>query len=424
MLLKSGNSKMIVGYDLGRTWSQISYYSADTSKVETAPSVAGTQIYQIPTALCKRYGTNQWLFGREAVKAAEADEGILVDNLLELAVDGEPVQIDGETYEPVTLLTLFIKKSLSLLAAIGSVDRIGAFLITCEAMDAGLIGVLENALAGVSLKARYICFQSYEESFYQYMLHQNAELMRFQTLMLQYDAGKILLYRLHCNERTNPKAAFVEREEYPFARIDASASRQEKEQMDTDFTKLAAGICGEERISSIYLIGDAFNQDWMKKSLRFLCQGRRVFLGSNLFSQGACLGMMERIRPSETAAKYAFLGTGKLKANVGMKALRNGMESYCALLNAGVNWYEAVGECEFYLQEEKAFELVIQPLNDAKGKIAQMFLDGMPEGMCRVYLKVEMVGEDVLAITAKDLGFGEFRPATQRTWREEINLYQ
>ena len=70
MILKSGSSKIIVGYDLGNQNSQISYYSAETSKVETAPSVAGTQIYNIPTVLCKKYQVNQWLYGKEAIRAA------------------------------------------------------------------------------------------------------------------------------------------------------------------------------------------------------------------------------------------------------------------------------------------------------------------------------------------------------------------
>ena len=86
MILKTGNSKMIVGYDLGQSNSQISYYSADTTKVVTAASVAGTQIYNIPTVLCKKYGVNQWLYGKEALRAATADEGILVDNLVSLAL--------------------------------------------------------------------------------------------------------------------------------------------------------------------------------------------------------------------------------------------------------------------------------------------------------------------------------------------------
>ena len=42
--------------------------------------------------------------------------------------------------------------------------------------------------------------------------------------------------------------------------------------------------------SSVYLVGSGFKGSWMKKSTAFLCQGRRAFLGGNLFSKGAAYG--------------------------------------------------------------------------------------------------------------------------------------
>lgn len=454
MILKSGNSKMIVGYDLGHTCSRISYYSADTKKVETAASVAGTQIYNIPTVLCKRYQVNQWLYGREAVRAAAEEEGILVDDLIRLAMDGEPVQIEGEPYDPVSLLTLFIKRSLGLLSMAGTIDRIGAFLITCEQLDARLMEVLSQALAGVGLKAKHICFQSYEESFYQYMIHQPRELWEFQTVMLHYEEQLIRVYRMSSNGRTTPRAMVIGQEEYPFLPVpeaeglfgmrgtegagsDHAADQPALEksgpagqsdgesgrQMDREFLRLVTQICGNERISSIYLVGELFDTEWMKESLRFLCQGRRVFLGSNLYSQGACLGMMERLKPSAAAANTVLLGTDKLKANIGMRAARQGEDSYCALLDAGTSWYEAVSDCECYLKEENSFELVITPLNGKKGKLARMTLEGLPEGISRIHLHLQMENEQKLQIVAEDLGFGEFRAASGQVWQEEILLY-
>lgn len=414
MILKSGTGKIIVGYDLGNVNSQISYYSAETSKVETAPSIAGTQVYNIPTALCKKYGTGQWLYGKEAVRAAQDEEGILVDNLLALAVDGEPIQINGEPYEPVALLTLFVKKSLGLLSMAGTIDRIGAFLITCESMDSQLMKVLEQVLAGVGLKARHICFQSYEESFYQYMIHQPEDLRRFSMLMFHCEGTSVRAFRMECNERTTPKAMFVREESFV---LDGVIDK------DKAFRRIAETVCGSDRVSAVYLIGEGFDREWMKESLRYLCQGRRVFLGSNLFSQGACLGMMERLRPSQAGAGHVLLGKNKLKANIGMKVLRQGEDSYLALLDAGVNWYEAATDRECYLKEGNSFEIVVAPLNGRKGKIAQMTLEGLAEGPCRLLLHLEMPDEERLRVTVEDLGFGEFRAASHRVWQEELSIY-
>lgn len=422
MILKSGNSKMIVGYDLGYSNSQISYYTAETSKVETAPSVAGTQIYNIPTVLCKKYGVNQWFYGKEAIRAAKEEEGILVDHLLELALDGETVQIEGEPYDPVALLTLFVKKSLSLLASIGSVERIGAFLITCEQMDERLMQVLNKVLGGAGIRAKHICFQNYEESFYQYMIHQPEELCRFTTVMFQWEGSKIHTYRMETNARTTPKAVFIRYEEYDFEPAE-ECTEHNYQRLDKAFERIARKICGDERISSVYLIGETFGGEWMKESLRYLCQGRRVFLGSNLYSQGACLGMMERLRPSAMGKSSVLLGTDKLKGNVGLQVCRRGEESYCALLNAGTNWYEAVNECEFYLKDGNSFELVISPLNGRKGKIARMTLEGLPAGEARIHLTLQMIDEERLEVTAEDLGFGEFRPASHQVWKEAMHLY-
>ena len=57
---ENGNAKIVVGYDLGNTFSQISYYNINSPEPETVSSVIGTQMYNIPTILAKRPGVGQW----------------------------------------------------------------------------------------------------------------------------------------------------------------------------------------------------------------------------------------------------------------------------------------------------------------------------------------------------------------------------
>ena len=109
MLGLLNHDKLLVGYDLGDEISQISYAVLESEEVETLSSVAGEQNYNIPTVLCKREGVNQWFYGKEALRYAKEQNGILVQNLVSLAMDGEPVQIEGKSYNPVALLALFLK---------------------------------------------------------------------------------------------------------------------------------------------------------------------------------------------------------------------------------------------------------------------------------------------------------------------------
>ena len=66
------------------------------------------------------------------------------------------------------------------------------------------------------------------------------------------------------------------------------------------------------RLNSVYLIGDGYRDGWADESLHYLCRGRRVFQGNNLYSKGACYGMMERLHPGEEWKEHVYLGDDKL----------------------------------------------------------------------------------------------------------------
>lgn len=84
-----GSDKVIVGYDLGKDYAQIScYVTGREEEITTLSSVAGSQVYTIPLVLSKRQGVNQWFYGSEALRHAEEEEGILVEHLLKLAKMG------------------------------------------------------------------------------------------------------------------------------------------------------------------------------------------------------------------------------------------------------------------------------------------------------------------------------------------------
>ena len=94
---KPHKGSVFVGYDLGERYAQISYCLFEDGEVETVAPVVGTKQYNIPFMLCKRKGTNQWLYGKEAVKSAEEESMCPVDDILNFARKGEEIELDGET---------------------------------------------------------------------------------------------------------------------------------------------------------------------------------------------------------------------------------------------------------------------------------------------------------------------------------------
>ena len=86
---KLHKGSVLVGYDLGEQYSQISYCVYGQEEVDTVATVVGTKQYNIPTMLCKRKGVNQWFYGKDAVKNAGEEEMFPVEGLLALARKGE-----------------------------------------------------------------------------------------------------------------------------------------------------------------------------------------------------------------------------------------------------------------------------------------------------------------------------------------------
>lgn len=420
---------VILGYDLSHQYAQISYCIGDGQEPETVSAVTGTEQYNIPAVLCKRAGVGQWYYGKEAVKFAKEEEGILVEDLLLLAQRGEDVMVEGEAFDPVALLTLFVKRSLSLLNIRLSLYQIDAFMFTVEELTPRMVDVLSRVAAGLQLKAKTICFQNHLESFYAYTLHQDNELRKNDVVVFEYNTGLQML-RLECNQRTSPMVVLIEQKEFPdiLRRVwseNAEERERQKQELDLIFSHTVQETLDEGTVSTVFLLGDGFKEDWARESLKTLCRGRRVFQGNNLYSKGACYAMMERLSPSEEWKKYVYLGADKLKSNIGMKALRRGEDSYYAILDAGTNWYEAASDFDIILESGNTVDFVITPLTGGGLLYRQVHLAGIPDrprAATRLNVHVEMTAVNQASVTIEDLGFGELFPPSGKAWTATMQM--
>lgn len=422
-------NRVVLGYDLGSEFSQISYYVTEKGDPETVSVVAGEQQYNFPTVLGKRLEVNQWVYGKEALQLAQDGEGILVDNLLKLAREGEQIEVGGSSFDPIALLALFMKKSLNLLGLLVSVDKADALMITVENLDHVMVEVLKQAVQMMQLKIEHIFFQDHIESFYDYTIHQEEALWKHEVLLCDFEGEQLRTYRLECNRRTTPVVAFVEDEVYPEISRDLSGagmlSGEEREQLDRQFLQAAQKLCNGRIVSTVYLIGRGFEGDWCRESLRYLCRGRRIFQGNNLYSKGACFAAGEKLVPSSVGKEHVFLGKDKLKANLGMKVLRRGEPSYFAILDAGINWFDAKAECEFILESGYSFRILVTPLTGRDAREVEIIMGDMPERKMRatrLHMELSMKAENKVQIILRDMGFGEIYPATGQTWQEEFEI--
>ncbi|WP_026507573.1 DUF5716 family protein [Butyrivibrio sp. MC2013] len=429
MIFDIGRSKSyVLGIDLDDSYSQISYLASDAEMPETLSILAGAELYNIPTVLSRSKRDNLWYYGKEARERAASGGDHTVDRLVEKARKGDPVMVGDESYDPVRLLALFIKRSLSLLSMDLSMDLVRTIVFTVPDLDESMVRVLQGIRDALELKKCNIFYQSYEESFFYYMLYQKEELRVHDVMAVHYDYGDLTIYNLHINHSTRPEVTVVDKLVYSdLAMADGAlpADPDKLSVLDDQLRYILKKEIDGKIISSVYFLGRGFRNGWMNNTLKYVCSGRRVFQGNNLFSKGASIAARERTNPGEVSARFLLLGEDKVRYNVGMKVQRRGQEEYLPLVDAGISYFEAAFSGEFILDKGTMLSFDVTPVTGEAPSSYSLELAGLPQrpDRCtRLLIRSSMKSATELFVEVTDLGFGEMEKASGMTWTLEEKL--
>lgn len=428
-------NKVVVGFDLGNDYSQISYCRHNQSMPDTVSLVMGEEQYNIPTVLCRRHGADEasaWSVGNEALKNAGEGAGTLVEDLVLLAKNNVSIKISTggsseQEFSAEALLEIFVKKTIAILSSYVGTDDIAAIAFTMRDMNTAVMDMLKGIAGRIGQKKFEVHFLSYEDCFFQYIIHQPQEMWIHDVLLYDYRSDGIKGYALSMNRKTNPVACFIDVVGYPQMRIpdmggkSGTAKGAFYNQLDSALLEIVRKNCEQRIVTSVFLLGDLFSKDWCRESLKYMCRGRRVFQGNNLFSKGACYGARERVFPSTLSTSYVYLSGDKLRANIGMTCDRGQTEVYYPILDAGTNWYDADKAFDVMLVKNNSITLNIVPLDGGRTRVARISLEGMKvrgNKTNRVELHFYMETADAVQIEIRDKGFGEFFPSTGQVWKE------
>ncbi|MBP9995947.1 MAG: hypothetical protein KBT19_01570 [Lachnospiraceae bacterium] len=409
-----------VGYDLSNKYAQISYISSSDDSGKTVSNIPGSEEYNMPLCLFKRSEVNQWFVGRETVGYSTTEEGAIVDRLWERALLGEDVTVAEDTFDPIALLGLYVKRSMAYLYAEVDKKDIKGIMFTVPSLTKRAIEVLEMISTSFVDAGISVGFQGRDESIFYYTIKQPQELWQYDTFVFDYEDGVINTYRFNINKRTKPYVAFVDNVDE--TNLSAELSYDE---LDNTFLDIVRNTTDGHIVTCAYLLGEGFSGDWCKESLRELCRNRRAFRGNNLYSRGACYAMQERLQREDGSRNIVFLGKDKLRANVGMNVIRCREQSYLALLNGGDNWFDSRVSKEMILDKGNSVNLVITPLDGRNVKEVTVVLEGLAERepmATRIRVETIMESQSTLRINVTDLGFGEFYPATNQVFTKQIQL--
>ena len=411
----------IIGYDINEKTCQISYYNEQQLEPETLE--ADTENYQIPLLIGKLRDT--WAYGKEAKRLVSVKDGFAVGRLLSRSLAGEKIQFGEESYDAVWLLAKYIQMSLQ---SFGQIDGI---VFSVPKLTEEIAQLLRGIAVRMNINKNQIFVQDYKESFCNYLFYQPKELWQYDAALFNCSRNEVHAYMLRRLKPNLPMSqmTFVTVDEVANAHMKELAAvypvlnEDKAKEADERFCKFVQSVFEKRKVSSVFLTGEGFENNWYPNSLRVLCNGRRAFIGNNLYSKGACYTAYRK--KYTHIEKPVYLDESKLTYRVTLNMRVNGQEEWYPVVSWGNHWYEANNQWEVLTNEVDELEFHVESLVQGNLRSEIISLEGMPkrpEYSTRLQIETLFLDERTCRITVKDVGFGEFFPATDFQVEKVIHL--
>ena len=176
-------------------------------------------------------------------------------------------------------------------------------------------------------------------------------------------------------------------------------------------------------MSAVYLTGVGFTELWANASQNALCDGRRVFVGQNIYTKGACYAAYigsHVINPN----KYIVNAEDMVHSDVGILS-GDASNTFIPIAKGGREWYNMRGKLYVCLDDTNRVELLYKNHynQEAIREIIEIHgLPSRPNKTTRLSLEVEMYSGNRGAVVIRDEGFGKLYPTTNKIYRKEFLL--
>lgn len=404
--------KVIVGYDLCEDYTQISCFSYKSFEPLTIGQHEGEEDSRIPTLLCVKTDTKQWLFGNEAAACANSGAGILVDHLLTKVRSSEETEILGMKFSGEALLEKFFHKTLTLVKNYFPTDPIARLVVTVRNTEPEFIEKIYHALATLGIGKDRAVVISHASAYLYYALSQDKSLWMNDVGLFDFNEEGLCYYQIRMNRRSKPMVADLDKTDLS----DGLNMAMLKEGCNASyiFENLANTVLYRKIVTTLYFTGCGFEGSWADGVIKGLCAGRRVFVGQNLYTKGACYAARE-FSGDRQLSDVLLLNDDMIISTVSARVFCDTRFTEVELAQAGAVWYEVNNSIEVISEKDAELEIVLKNVMTRDIIRERMILNQFPERPDRTTrLQINLTCRDkstgVIKIT--DLGFGEFYPGT------------
>ncbi|MFA9464266.1 MAG: DUF5716 family protein [Velocimicrobium sp.] len=414
---------LYVGFDLGNENSQMSCFHPRTGEIETI-GAKGKDYYFIPTCLAVNRDKREWLFGEEAIAACEQEDVSLIDNIVDQICKNETFTVFETTYEAVTILEKFFRKTLILLQAYYSNDFISKLVVTIEKDNSYLVKAIDQALGNMGIFKDRVLVETYTQSYIYYALNQKRELWPKNIGLFDYSKRGLVYKYIQVNRKSQPWVISCVNEDLSTQLSYDIFLQNEKKQVARAFLEAAQSVLYNQDVATLYFAGEGFLSNWSDAALSELCAGKRGFRGPNIYTRGAAYHAKNLVT-NEFERRFLLLSEGVLEYALLLKGYKDGKIRDIEMIPAGILWNQAKHSVTIILDEEEEIRLVIKNVLDMTTSERMINLEGMPKRpnrMGRFQLDFQFENLRTCVIYIRDVGFGEYAPSTKRVWEKRIEL--
>lgn len=416
--------RIVVGMDIGDDFTQIAIQKTKEEEPLSLSPITGGSRYLIPTVIGKKKDVGQWSYGEEVLKNTYV---IKCSKLLSKALHSETVYLDGTEYLCIDLLALYLKKVLSLGARYGYQKETGFLVVATSNPDFNTKKLLTIIFDKIGIPNDHFEVISHNQALGHYVMAKTNEQDQHDVLLYEYWAQQLIGRYLKVHTHHSP--ILIEPQEviyddfqkqlethYDFT-IDERNGLMDQMLLDIVEQDLKKGS-----VSTCFLVGEGFQQEWMKKSLLRIATGRKAYIGNNLYTKGACYASYYQ---DQDEKRYILIDSSISQYNFYVKARNKGEYQYITLLSAGRNILNSKGKLDFILEQEEQIEVEISNLFGNKLEAIIIPLKTIlpyHSRKRRVCLEIECLDADIYEINLIDCGFGTEVTPLGNIWKKQISL--
>lgn len=415
--------EIYLGLDLCKKNIQLSYYRDDKQEPQSICQLNNNETYMFPNVMFFADKEQKWYVGNDVSAVRFGNEGTMVEDVIGNLDSSNHVVVGVTSYRYEDLLLIMLKTHIEEFIARSEEYVLCGLTISLEEYHPIVFKVLQKLRKELNLSADNFAIISHENAFFQFVMNQEEKLRTNSVSMFDYGHSGMEYYRIDKKYQGSQKIYYLVSESFgeqlPYTRL-----FEDVEVLDQDFAKIAKEQMRKTYISAVYLTGPGFNDTWIEQATKVLCEGRRVFMGQNLFTKGACYHA--KLGAYEDGQGSILCTQGSIPFDIGVSiGDLEGRNHFHPIAYGGREWYNMQGKVTVFLDDTKRINMVYRDKVTKELQKEVIEINGLPHRppkTTKISLEVEMYDESMGAIVIRDEGFGKIYPTTNKIYRKEFTV--